>query len=160
VQFFQNQHSVWLYIGAGCLFFAEAQFQGAAKMYISALEFFQQQKTIDSNIITVFCYNIACMLFAQDDLEGAEHEFCKAQAIKGSAYDEMPVWEDLQLGLEQLGKLIETAKIFRRAPIVCASNECCPLPPVGGGIRECLWEALFLKVKTFSTLRRSCCAFL
>ncbi len=74
--------------------------------------------------------------------------------------DEMPVWEDLRLGLEQLGKLIETAKIFRRAPIVCASNECCPLPPVGGDIHECLWEALFLKVKMFSTLRRSCCAFL
>ncbi len=117
-------------------------------MYISALEFFQQQKTIDSNIITVFCYNIACMLFAQDDLEG------------GGTCDEMPVWEDLRLGLEQLGKLIETAKIFRRAPIVCASNECCPLPPVGGDIHECLWEALFLKVKMFSTLRRSCCAFL
>jgi tetratricopeptide (TPR) repeat protein len=146
------------YIGAGRLFFAEAQFQEAAEMYVSALEFFQQQKTIDSNIIAVFRYNIACMLFAQDDLEGAEREFRKAQAIKGSAYDEMPAWEDLRLGMEQLGKLIETAKEFRRARIVRASNECRPLP-VGGDIRECLREVLFLEVKTFSTLRRSRCAF-
>jgi tetratricopeptide (TPR) repeat protein len=141
-------------------FLPRLNFRGQPRCTSQLWNFSSSKRPLIPTSLQYFATTLHACCLLKMTWRGAEHEFCKAQAIKGSAYDEMPVWEDLRLGLEQLGKLIETAKIFRRAPIVCASNECCPLPPVGGDIHECLWEALFLKVKMFSTLRRSCCAFL
>jgi hypothetical protein len=128
-------------------------------MYVSALEFFQQ-KTFDSNhpiIITAFRYDLACTLFAQDDLEGAERELSKALAIKEmqvlGSHDEESSWEVLGPILEELGKSIKAAKEVKKVE----SKESRPLP-LGGDFREVLQVILFPE-GPLSTLTRSRCSF-